>query len=625
MSSHPSQDVTVAPSGALSDPQVDTLLREALLRIQRKEFAQAERVLDIVFSSRPDDPNAVYVLAQLRHLQNRLTEAQGLYRRALALDPTRPEVQFHLGQALTIAGELDDAVAAFKESIRLRPERPEAHFELGMTLQRKLDWSSAERCYREVLRLDPNFLAAKHALATTLISLGCPRESELAARAALPQAAGDARWFAAFKHTIAVAISEQHRYDEAILAFEEVQAIAPTLPFVDHNCANAMIASGRFADGEAMFRRALAREPLDFMAHRGLNQLLWRLGRPGFLESYDKTAAVHPQEATIHIEKGRLLLIHEQHAEAREAFDGALKLRPQDERAREGLASALTRLGRHDQAIAELESIAARWPKSAEIRAGLAECFVRSGQTQKALDAVQAALTRSPNYQLALALRNTALRQQGDPKGAEDYQRFIQAFDLTPPEGYADTESFHRELLPYLERLLGEAPPEGATGTRLISRTSGTIFGAGAEIITRLRSHMDKAVAAYVNGLEKDGSHPFLKRHDKELRYAGSWCTRVSPGGSIPNHIHDNGWLSGIYFVSLPEDVADRERQKGWLKFGEPPFDSHLRLPIELMIEPKPGRLVLFPSYLWHGSVRFEAPQSRVTVSFDAVPESRRD
>jgi hypothetical protein len=40
-------------------------------------------------------------------------------------------------------------------------------------------------------------------------------------------------------------------------------------------------------------------------------------------------------------------------------------------------------------------------------------------------------------------------------------------------------------------------------------------------------------------------------------------------------------------------------------------------------VQPKIGRLVLFPSYFWHGTVAFRAPQSRTTIAFDAVPTRR--
>ena len=36
------------------------------------------------------------------------------------------------------------------------------------------------------------------------------------------------------------------------------------------------------------------------------------------------------------------------------------------------------------------------------------------------------------------------------------------------------------------------------------------------------------------------------------------------------------------------------------------------------MIEPKPGRLVLFPSTMWHGTEPFAAGE-RLTVAFDVA------
>jgi hypothetical protein len=37
-------------------------------------------------------------------------------------------------------------------------------------------------------------------------------------------------------------------------------------------------------------------------------------------------------------------------------------------------------------------------------------------------------------------------------------------------------------------------------------------------------------------------------------------------------------------------------------------------------VAPQPGRLVLFPSMLWHGTVPFSARAERLTIAFDVVP-----
>ena len=40
----------------------------------------------------------------------------------------------------------------------------------------------------------------------------------------------------------------------------------------------------------------------------------------------------------------------------------------------------------------------------------------------------------------------------------------------------------------------------------------------------------------------------------------------------------------------------------------------------EHVVKPEPGRLVLFPSYMWHGTVPFDGDAPRLTVAFDLVP-----
>jgi Putative 2OG-Fe(II) oxygenase len=37
-------------------------------------------------------------------------------------------------------------------------------------------------------------------------------------------------------------------------------------------------------------------------------------------------------------------------------------------------------------------------------------------------------------------------------------------------------------------------------------------------------------------------------------------------------------------------------------------------------VQPAPGRLVLFPSYMWHGTIPFHDAQPRTTIAFDVVP-----
>jgi ectoine hydroxylase-related dioxygenase (phytanoyl-CoA dioxygenase family) len=84
--------------------------------------------------------------------------------------------------------------------------------------------------------------------------------------------------------------------------------------------------------------------------------------------------------------------------------------------------------------------------------------------------------------------------------------------------------------------------------------------------------------------------------------------------------MHHQGWLSSAFYVATPEGALEREDRQGWLRLGQPPFRTEPEMPAELFVRPKPGRLVLFPSYMWHGTKPFRTEERRTTIAFDLIP-----
>lgn len=78
------------------------------------------------------------------------------------------------------------------------------------------------------------------------------------------------------------------------------------------------------------------------------------------------------------------------------------------------------------------------------------------------------------------------------------------------------------------------------------------------------------------------------------------------------------GWISSAFHVAVPSAV--NEGRQGWLKFGEPELPTTPKLEAEYFIKPTPGTLILFPSYMWHGTVPFGGAEPRLTAAFDALP-----
>jgi hypothetical protein len=98
------------------------------------------------------------------------------------------------------------------------------------------------------------------------------------------------------------------------------------------------------------------------------------------------------------------------------------------------------------------------------------------------------------------------------------------------------------------------------------------------------------------------------------LYFEGAWSVRLGSQGFHVVHTHPLGWISSAFYVALPETMG--KGQAGWLQLGAPPPDLRLDLAPYCMIEPKPGRLALFPSTMWHGTVPFDDGE-RLTIAFD--------
>ena len=90
---------------------------------------------------------------------------------------------------------------------------------------------------------------------------------------------------------------------------------------------------------------------------------------------------------------------------------------------------------------------------------------------------------------------------------------------------------------------------------------------------------------------------------------------RLTGGGRHIDHVHPAGWLSSALYIALPTEVERGGGEAGWLALGQA-GDLVPDLPPIRVVEPKPGRLVLFPSTMWHGTRPFGAGE-RLTVAFD--------
>lgn len=169
-----------------------------------------------------------------------------------------------------------------------------------------------------------------------------------------------------------------------------------------------------------------------------------------------------------------------------------------------------------------------------------------------------------------------------------------------------------RQLHGYMAQHPFDQSPRGGT------QTDGHLFALIDPDIAKLRSMVHDAVTEAVAGLPPvDKTHPFLSGPRHTVRYTGSWSIRLQNSGFHEAHYHSQGWMSSALYVALPDAVGtSADSTDGWLELGRPPNDLDLDLAPLTLIEPKVGRLALFPSILWHGTRPFPEGE-RLSVAFD--------
>ena len=603
-----------------SSAAIQHVLAMATNALQSGNLMAAEFALAPLFSGKlPPNPDLLNIAGTLRMNQGRLAEAAGLFNQAVLAAPREPIFAFNLGLTLSRLGRTEEAEAAFRTTLKHKPDFVAAMFELGALLHRARRLDEAEKNIRKVLRLTPALPHANLALAAILVDAGRPAEAETASRKGL-SAVAEPRLKAQLYLQLAQALRRQRKDSEALEALDSAEAIDTTLPDLARHRAETFHNLGRFDEAVAIFEQEITRAPADPGLHHDYNALLYQLGRStDFLKSYDRG----PKSRDLLLGKATFLTREKRHGEAYSLYAEQLARDPGDRLAATGVAQSLTGMGRHAEAVALYESLLVRHPEDAGLFGIAAEPALLAGDPQKAAWMCEQGLAGAPHNASCLAMLSIASRmlEDGRDEALNGYDTMVRSFDLEPPEGFSDMASFNAELNGELDRLHPKSRELIDQSLRGGTQTPGHLFPTGLPLVIKLRQRIDEAVARYIAELEEDPLHPLLSRRAEGFRYCGSWSSRLQDSGFHVNHFHPDGWISSCYYVSVPDAVKDETAMQGWIKFGEPAFDLVMKNPVRRTIQPVGGRLVLFPSYLWHGTVPFRDKAARTTIAFDVVPK----
>lgn len=592
-------------------------------------FAQASREL----LNKGDAVGAERVLAPvLRELGSdaRSLHLMGLIKRAL--------------------GQLPEAERYFRNAISHSFNEGGYYNDLGVVLQARGDYAGAIKVYRAALALVPDAHATRVNLVRCHTAANDFAAAEADARAYIAVAPGPEAW------TLLGQVQRaQEKNEDALVSAEKALSFAPTLRGLQLNHATALDRLGRAKDARAIYAKLADKDvdsqelalnyarslyaddkkkeaedllehglktwPGSVTLHGALARMRWLRG-----EGENATAlmeaeiAKRPKDMGLRLATADALHRGDHRQKALRILDEALRLAPDTPTLLTAAGIVLDELERPRDGLKLLRRVAELEPNSNTAERNMLSTLIRAGMADEALQIIRSLQAEDPDEQYLLACESLALRAMGEPGYAElcDYDRMIRTYEIPAPRGFFTAENFNAALAEVLRRQhkinahpLDQHIPGG-------SQTGRSLLGLDEPNIIAFRASIESAVRDYISHLSADDPDPLSRRRKDRYRFTNMWSVRLGHEGYQPNHVHDRGWISSAYYVSLLPKELRINPKAGWLKFGEPNRPVANCTP-ERFIEPKLGTLVLFPSYFWHGTVPFEGSE-RLSAAFDVAP-----
>ena len=405
--------------------------------------------------------------------------------------------------------------------------------------------------------------------------------------------------------------------------FRQALAADPNAHKAIANLGALLQRRGHVAEAIDMYRRCLEIDAGDLEVRCNLASALLEVGRgEDALAECDEALAMSADNPMLLAVQGGVLCGLEKFDRGVTVLEPVVSAGVLDEMAMINLAFAWHRLGEAGTAADILGRCIAVFPDSARAVADLAGVRLALGQIDAALACCETFLARCPGDRSVTAVYAYVLRDAGRMEEADailDFDRLIRLRDVNAPAGYVSLVEFNSRLATYVKghpSLLPNPVRKATTG----GAQSGELDGSDNPEIAILEEWINDFVAETITDYQNSG----LRDHVAMLPATDRWTLRIwatvlQAGGRQTPHFHPGAWLSGVYYLQLPADLGTA----GGLEFGAPP--SHLSvksMPNVFPLTPREGRLVLFPSYLYHGTQTFDSRQSRISMAFDVVPKA---
>jgi Flp pilus assembly protein TadD len=602
-------------SGAAAS--VTAQLARAGVLLDEGKLGEAEGACLAVLSSEPANPAATHLLGLIRARGGDAAAGEQLIRRSIEISPDDPNLRLNLATFLRRHGRLADAAHAYRRALQLDPSRLGARYGLALSLNGLGRFAEAEAECRALLSASPREARGWSALGAILTSRNRLPEAESAYRRAL---ALNPR-LGPVHQQLGALLARLDRAEEALSALARAHSLGTRGFELSLARARALAQLGRLAEAEGEFAQAVQVAPRHAQAQLELARLRQTSGDADFARSLIAAVREAPEDFELRAKLTALLTRTGQAAVAEQLLRVELGRAGEEPRLRLLLSQVLREGERLAEAETHALAAATALPEEPAAVETLVSILLSRGRPQEALAFVRSQRVSQPLSQRWLAWEATAMRLLGQDSYREwfDCERLVRCYPLEPPAGFASIEALNAALIQALAARHRSAVLPLAESVRNGNQTAHNLLADPEPAVKAVLDACARALDEYTGAFGCDARHPFTARNPGRAVMTGAWSVQLGSGGYHVNHYHDHGWISSAYYAAVPEESDDTALRSGWLKFGEPRFPAPGATP-ELHVRPVAGTLVLFPSYLWHGTNPIRGMQPRIALAFDAVP-----
>jgi len=413
----------------------------------------------------------------------------------------------------------------------------------------------------------------------------------------------------------------RHKWSEAIKHLEKARDLAPDEGMVYGNLGRALMGTENYDTCIAYYRDCMTRFPDEIGFHEGLAEAFMRKGDRDAAET-EFRALIKRDKSNAEAWTGLITAVIQDErydeaarmiAEARNAEGGSPALNELD-------ASLKQETGEYEASIRLYETALQSDPNNRRASVNLIEALLAAGRAEQALAVCDNRLAEVPGDADMLAYKGLVLIDMGriDDSTALLPPDLIMGYRPICPEGFASMAEFNKAMVDHIlsHPSLEPSPPNHAT---VSGRHTGSLVCEPWGPIRHFTEMIKQGARSY-RKRNASSNHPFFARWSEEFSLT-VWAVEMNAGGHQMPHIHPSGFLSGVYYPQLPDQVQDNASTEGFIEFFSAPDQFNLRHkePIELF-PPQEGVMYLFPSAYFHRTIPFTGDGTRISVAFDLVP-----